>query len=367
VLIAVLGATPSVLTETVWALAQESPPVIPHQVVVITTTQGAAALETQLLTPSPKWQGLSVWQSLRQHLLDSPTDPRLTLEAPALITGPDSVHGTTRPLADIRSASDNAAAAEFILTVVRRFSTDPDAQILGLLAGGRKTMGALLHAALSLAGHPGDRLLHVLVNEPFDAPRLQPPFFFPGQPDTTQFQLPAGPPLPAAAAVIELADVPLVALGELVCGHVGHVPASFASLTRAASSTVAGATLRDSPIIVSYQSTTRELCVGGFATVIPPGRAASCIHHLIQDALDEAELVDRTALIERWDRAGHHYARPDETLSSFSQEDLSNALNVIRTKLRESAHTPSPIIERLFPLRAPIGLTRPSVTVQLLN
>ena len=34
VLFAVLGMSPAVLTETVWALARETPPVIPHRVVV---------------------------------------------------------------------------------------------------------------------------------------------------------------------------------------------------------------------------------------------------------------------------------------------------------------------------------------------
>lgn len=34
VLFAVLGMSPAVLTETVWALARESPSVIPHRVVV---------------------------------------------------------------------------------------------------------------------------------------------------------------------------------------------------------------------------------------------------------------------------------------------------------------------------------------------
>lgn len=34
VLFAVLGMSPAVLTETVWALARETPSVIPHRVVV---------------------------------------------------------------------------------------------------------------------------------------------------------------------------------------------------------------------------------------------------------------------------------------------------------------------------------------------
>jgi CRISPR-associated protein (TIGR02584 family) len=35
VVIAVLGVSPSVLTETLWALAQESPPILPDRIVVL--------------------------------------------------------------------------------------------------------------------------------------------------------------------------------------------------------------------------------------------------------------------------------------------------------------------------------------------
>ncbi len=47
-LVAVSGMSPAILTETLWALGQEEPPVVPDEVVVITTSAGEADLRHAL-------------------------------------------------------------------------------------------------------------------------------------------------------------------------------------------------------------------------------------------------------------------------------------------------------------------------------
>jgi CRISPR-associated protein (TIGR02584 family) len=85
--------------------------------------------------------------------------------------------GRSIELADIRTPADNHAAADFLLEKLRQFTENDDVRLVCSLAGGRKTMGALLYAGLSLIGRDTDRLTHVLVNEPFDDPRRQPSEF----------------------------------------------------------------------------------------------------------------------------------------------------------------------------------------------
>src|SRR5205814_2260370 len=119
----------------------------------------------------------------------------------------------------------NDAAAEMILDEVRRFTSNDDTRLIASIAGGRKTMGALLHAAMSLLGRRQDRLTHVLVNEPFDHPGLRPKFFFPGQPGTRhELRLPDGrlEVVPTAQARPELAEVPFAALHYLFREHLGR-------------------------------------------------------------------------------------------------------------------------------------------------
>jgi CRISPR-associated protein (TIGR02584 family) len=212
----VTGESPAILTETVWALAHETPALIPSRVVVVTTTTGAARLQTELRSPLAHFSGRSAWQALRDELLAGRPDAErlLVLEQTHVITGPAGADGCARPLDDLRTRADNAAAADFILDAARRITANPDTLLVASIAGGRKTMGALLYAALTLVGRETDRLTHVLVNSPFDQ-RLDPPFFFPpAKPVRHTFSPRAGKPAihSSATAVIELAEVPFVPL-----------------------------------------------------------------------------------------------------------------------------------------------------------
>jgi CRISPR-associated protein (TIGR02584 family) len=49
ILVAGVGLSPAVLTNTVWALAHENTPVIPDEVVAITTVTGRKCIVDQLI------------------------------------------------------------------------------------------------------------------------------------------------------------------------------------------------------------------------------------------------------------------------------------------------------------------------------
>ena len=57
ILIAGMGTSPAVLTETVWALAHQEHSVVPDEVVMITTKSGKDALRTAVMSETP-----SVWE-----------------------------------------------------------------------------------------------------------------------------------------------------------------------------------------------------------------------------------------------------------------------------------------------------------------
>ena len=356
---AVLGSTPAVLTEALWALAQETPPVIPDTVVVITTTLGAKLLHDQLLTPLPGRPTQTLWQALRGRLRGAPKSRshRLTLESPVIIDAADPMTGTTLPLDDIRTPADNAAAAEVILATVRRFTTDADTRVLGLLSGGRKTMGALLHAALSLAGRPGDRLLHVLVTEPFDHPGLKPTFYFPGQPSARIHRHPDGTTVPHLNARIELADVPLVTLGELIFIRTGQAPATFAALTRAATTALSEAQTLTSEICLRYDPGSRILNLASHTCTVPTGRPAALCAALWQRARQDQDNLNGTELAQAFASAGISYPDQRQKPAPLSSDNIANALHVLRETLA-SAGAPPLLIERLLPRRAPIGFNR---------
>lgn len=373
VLIVVAGSTPAVLTEAVYALAQEDPPVIADNVVVITTTRGEQVLREKLLVSRPDWNGESVWQALRKKVIGKTADSqeRLNLAPITLISRPDPKNGTSLPLDDIRSPDDNQAAAEIIFETVHKFASDADAKLIGLLSGGRKTMSALLHAAFSLAGRTGDRLLHVLVSEPFDNPRLSPVFYFPDQPGSGKHQLPEphAEPIPTASARIDLADVPLVALGEIVSARTGNSPATFVNFVRSAQKIISGERLKNTPLKIIFSLVESTLAINHYPPVpIPQGRPFTLCRQFVMDAQKGLGLADLTDLVERWKNKVRYHAQGTDTTkdptAEFTREDISNALNVVRGKLGNNI--PKEIMDRVFPLRGKnIGFNRPNVTVEL--
>lgn len=217
VLFAVTGMTPAVLTETVWALAKEKPAILPDRVVVVTTTTGREQIERELFGEAAIWDRLrkAVKAGDRLRFGTTASDIRV-------FTAADARTGCSRELDDLRTAEDNAAAANFVLEQLRGLAENPDTRILASIAGGRKTMGALLYACMTLIGREGDRVTHVLVNEPFENPRLLPKFYFPG----------CGPKAVAGVAPrIELADLPFVPLRNRF-RDLGEMPGSFAGMVK---------------------------------------------------------------------------------------------------------------------------------------
>ena len=63
ILIAGMGTSPAVLTETVWALAHQEQPVVPDEIVVITTKSGKESLRKAIMSETP-----SVWDRLKAAL-----------------------------------------------------------------------------------------------------------------------------------------------------------------------------------------------------------------------------------------------------------------------------------------------------------
>lgn len=167
-LVCVAGLSPQVVTETIYALAVESDePFVPTEVHVVTTDIGREHVQRDLLDQS----GGQFYSLCREHLQEHKIE-----------FGPGHVHVIRRqgrPLDDIQTPEDSTAAADTILGLVRELSRDPDCAIHGSIAGGRKSMSFLLGNCMAMVGRPQDRVSHVLVNEPFDNPKLEPRFYFP--------------------------------------------------------------------------------------------------------------------------------------------------------------------------------------------
>lgn len=352
ILLAVTGMSPAIVTETVWALARENPPVIPRRVVVITTLPGKARIEEELFKVSPEYGNRTVWQALRDAVF-SFAGPTLKL-SPAqwedflifddlrLIASRDARLGRSFPVEDIRTPADNETAADFILEEVRKITANEDTTLIASLAGGRKTMGALLYAALSLLGRPQDRLTHVLVSEPFEDPGLTPRFYFPAQPETLH-QHRTGGVHKSDAARIWLADVPFVRLRELFSKQLGRYAGSFNGLVATYAERIRQIS---GPPEIALEDADLSLTVQGLRVVLAPREYAllTFLAERCRDGLSayrqQKEAVDDFRVwLAAWGKRFGPLARQRETAEGWrnaSDEDFRKQLSSLRAKLTQA-------------------------------
>jgi CRISPR-associated protein (TIGR02584 family) len=250
VLVCVVGMSPAVVTETLYALAKkEDPAFVPTEVHVVTTTEGARGIRERLLSDGTG----AFHRLLAEHLPGLP-----------VTFGGEGIHvvrAGERELGDIVSAADQVAMADTILRVLRRFAADPECAIHASIAGGRKSMSFYMGYAMSLLARPQDRMSHVLVTQPGYEHR---DFFYPtlaSQPLQTN----DGSPLDAcnAHAAIELAPVSFVRLGEGGADWLRRSHSSFEDAVAMAQAAVA-----PQPVVLRLDSRTVE-CARQCVTLSP--------------------------------------------------------------------------------------------------
>jgi CRISPR-associated protein (TIGR02584 family) len=200
VLVAVCGLTPQVVTETLWALHRRSPPIHPSEIWILTTRAGRDECLRTLLGPKG---------ALARYVREYRPDPVPSCRPNSVILL-KTADGAL--LDDVRSERDNRAVADQIAEFIRKQTNRAETRLHCSVAGGRKTMGVLLAAALQLYGRPDDRLYHVLVSPEFESHR---DFFYPPK-RPRMLRLTDGRRLDARTAAVELAELPYVRLRGLL-------------------------------------------------------------------------------------------------------------------------------------------------------
>ncbi len=213
ILVAVLGQTPQIVTETLYALVvQRRIPI--SEVFVITTRTGAERARRDLLDPE---RG-QFFAFCREYGLDP---ARISFDAAHILTirrlssrrarqpsGARTTSAQAEVLEDIRTVEDNRCLAEQLLGFIKKLTEDPRTVLHGSIAGGRKTMSAYMALAFTLYGRERDQLYHVLVPERFEH---NPQFFFPPR-RSRLIGVGVGEVADTREARIELAEIPFVRL-----------------------------------------------------------------------------------------------------------------------------------------------------------
>lgn len=189
--------TPQIITETLYALTRQRGERV-DEIRVITTLRGRERLLAALLDP-----GRGEFFNLCRDYRIDPASIKFDETTIALLKSPDG-----RALDDIRTPEENECAGDQVCEIVRRLTKDKGTRIHASVAGGRKTMGIYLTAAMQLYGRAHDVLSHVLVGEDFET---NAEFFYP-PPRPRTLEMKDGREVSTAAAEVHLADVPFIRL-----------------------------------------------------------------------------------------------------------------------------------------------------------
>ncbi len=226
ILLVGMGTSPAVLTETVWALAHQEQPVVPDDIVVITTKTGKHDLTQAILSGES-----CVWEKLKDALRKEKIviDGKLIFGDTYIRVMPDEQGNEAD---DLRTGADNLRAADFMLGELRKYSGAPDTTVLCSIAGGRKTMSALLFSCMTLLGREQDKVYHVLIPPEYEC-GMYPPFFFPQRGMTHQVLFrgkPTGKEVSSTKIGIELFEVPFVRMRGWYQEKFKTIPPSYRTL-----------------------------------------------------------------------------------------------------------------------------------------
>lgn len=153
ILLMVAGHSPSIITETLYALPAGRKPT---EIRIITTASGKEKLKEQLLG-----EHNVIHELCKEHDIPVP----LFDESHIYVIADAGIE-----LDDTQTEDDNKIAADFITAKVRELTQDSDCSIHVSIAGGRKTMTYYLGYAMSVFGRIQDRMSHVLVEDRYAVP-----------------------------------------------------------------------------------------------------------------------------------------------------------------------------------------------------
>ena len=204
ILFLVTGATPQIITETVYGLSiARQQPWIPDEVYILSTQFGIDQVQSSLFK-----------KGIFQQFLDEYRLPKMKFDEDSLLFITDN---NGQKLDDLKTPLDNEYAANSICRIIRDFTTDDNVALHVSIAGGRKTMGFYAGYALSLYGRDQDSMSHVLVDEVFEQVR---DFYYPAKHPAEHYVTKTvnnkSIELDAHNAKVWLADIPFVRIRSLL-------------------------------------------------------------------------------------------------------------------------------------------------------
>lgn len=238
-IVASLGSSPAIITELLWYLVRKEN-LHPKEVRIITTTLGR-----------DKFMAEAFQEILSDLLHKLKLRVGFTLHEPFI-----PVDANNTPYDDINSTDADTAFANLAFKLIQDAASDDEIPLIVSLAGGRKTMSSHMMAALQLLGRKNDRLIHLLVNEPFETIK---DYFHPEQ-EKKELTDWSGNKYLVDNATINALDVPFIPIRSLL-NDKGVVYQKREDLFDEAQKTLEKYTLQDKISVLQFAAKTPRLTV----------------------------------------------------------------------------------------------------------
>lgn len=218
ILLCLVGGTPQVVTETLYALTQERGEQV-DEICVITTPFGKKRIFEMLLN-----SGQGKFFQFCQDFGFDPQSIKFDDTTILLLRAPNG-----QVLEDLITEEENRCAINHICEIVRGMTQDQFTRLHASIGGGRKTMSVGLTTAMQLFGRQQDRLSHVLIAPEYEN---HPQFFYPRpQPEALSDRNSA--PI-TAKQWVSVADIDFIRLSGILSEWLGKEPVSYSQLVKRA-------------------------------------------------------------------------------------------------------------------------------------
>lgn len=202
ILVVSVGATPQVVTETLWYYTYNKIRKF-DRIVLITTSTGKEKIIEELLGNG--------WLNKLEKAL--------SIEKDTFVINPEEIVAISdndgNALEDIRTSKDCEDMMTHVFRIMRQLTDDVDSRLTIVVAGGRKTMPATLALASSIYGRKQDEMVHVLINDEL----FWTDWFFPTDPNDPKQQ-------------IELSQIPFLKMNKFLSGIDVENPLAAVELTQ---------------------------------------------------------------------------------------------------------------------------------------
>lgn len=196
ILLAIMGTSPQVLTETLYAIHMQGNP-FPDEVYLITSVNAKKKAIEWLFE-----------KGQIEHLKTHHNLPDFKFELSHILL---MEHDNGEAIFDGSEEQDQQSIADSITRIVAKFTADENCRIHASIAGGRKTMAFYMGYAMSIFGREQDILSHVFVSKDFE---FTDQFFFPTLNDN--YIAKKDMVLNTKDAKVTLAEIPFVRMRNMV-------------------------------------------------------------------------------------------------------------------------------------------------------